>query len=57
MGAALSGLFESHVLDSFTGTDTKKSPFMGKSQQIFALKATQDTRLLDIHRSRWVLRA
>ena len=57
VGAALSGLFESHVLDSFTGTDTKKSPFMGKSQQIFALKATQDTRLLDIHRSRWVLRA
>jgi len=55
VGAALSGLFESHVLDSFTGTDTKKSPFMGKSQQIFALKATQDTRLLDIHRSRWVL--
>ena len=50
---ALAGLFEKHVVDSFTHTDTKKSPFMSKSQQIFALKSSQETRLLDIHRARY----
>ena len=50
---ALLGLFERHVVESFAREDAKKSPFMSKSQQIFALKASPSTRLLEIHRARF----
>ena len=50
---ALLGLFERHVVESFVRDDAKKSPFMSKSQQIFALKAGPSARLLDIHRARF----
>ena len=50
---ALLGLFERHVVESFSRDNAKKSPFMSKSQQIFALKTSPSTRLLDIHRARF----
>ena len=52
---ALQSLFEDHVVDSFRRSESKRSPFMSKSQQIFALKGAQSRwhRLLDIHRARF----